>query len=340
MKIVKTEKCLCTCCMEEHEVKTVLDEENVTFKGKKISYMATYLYCDFAEELYVNETLMRKNDRHMKDAYRRSEGLLTSDDIRQIREKYVISQKDLCIVLGWGAKTITRYESYQVQDRAHDAVLKKMDQDPEWFLLLLCESKNGLPIENYEKYRNRASELYEENQDMYLRKTIEANYARYHQEPTFHGNTGLSLDKTVDVIRYFASSKEVTSLYKVKLMKLMWYADALSYKIRGKAITGLIYRSLPMGAVPIGHDGIIHLKQVPCEEIDMGETNAYYFSLKNVSAFPNLSEAEKEILNKVIEKLGEMTKTQIVSFMHEEEAYINTAPREIISFKYAKALKI
>ena len=67
-------------------------------------------------------------------------------------------------------------------------------------------------------------------------------------------NTGLSLDKVVDVIRYFAASTKITSLYKVKLMKLMWYADALSYKKRGFAITGLVYQALPMGAVPVGHN--------------------------------------------------------------------------------------
>ena len=39
--------------------------------------------------------------------------------------------------------------------------------------------------------------------------------------------------KVVDVIRYFAASANITSLYKVKLMKLMWYADALAYKKRG-----------------------------------------------------------------------------------------------------------
>ncbi len=60
----------------------------------------------------------------------------------------------------------------------------------------------------------------------------------------FHGNTDLSLDKVVEVIRYFASSIKVTSLYKVKLMKLIWYADALSYKRRGFAITGLVYQVL------------------------------------------------------------------------------------------------
>ena len=94
---------------------------------------------------------------------------------------------------------------------------------------------------------------------MYLRKAIEANYARFHENPLLHGNTRLSLDKVVDVIRYYASSEHITNLYKVKLMKLMWYADALSYKKRGFEITGLVYQAMPMGAVPVGHNSIIAL---------------------------------------------------------------------------------
>lgn len=53
-------------------------------------------------------------------------GLLTSQQIRAVRTQYDISQRDLCILLGWGEKTITRYEGHQVQDRAHDAILKKL----------------------------------------------------------------------------------------------------------------------------------------------------------------------------------------------------------------------
>lgn len=34
-------------------------------------------------------------------------------------------------MLGWGSKTITRYESHQVQDRAHDTILKKISHDPD-----------------------------------------------------------------------------------------------------------------------------------------------------------------------------------------------------------------
>ena len=66
-----------------------------------------------------------------------------------------------------------------------------------------------------------------------------------------NGYTELNLRKVVDVIRYFSNSVKVKALYKVKLMKMLWYSDALSFKTRDKAITGLVYKALPMGAVPI-----------------------------------------------------------------------------------------
>lgn len=340
MKIIKTEKRLCACCMEEHEVKTVLAKEKATFKKVEVAYQASYLFCDIADELYMDERQMQENDVRLKDAYREAAGLLTSSEIRAIRAKYGISQKDLCLLLGWGGKTITRYESHQVQDKAYDTILRKIEQDPEWFLSLLDDAKDSLPMQAYQKYRDAATALYEKDKDAYLRKAIEASYAKFRGNPLFHGNTDLSLEKVVDVIRYFAASAKITNLYKVKLMKLMWYADALSYKKRGAAITGLVYRALPMGAVPVAHNSIIDLKDVPCEEVDIGETNAYYFSLDHAEHFPSLSEEDMRILDIVIEKLGKMTKNEIIDFMHKEEAYVETAPREVIQFQYAQKLQI
>ncbi len=340
MKIIKTEKKLCPCCMEDHEVKTVLVREQAVFKERCVEYDAVYMYCDNADEMYMDEEQIRENDIRLKDAYRKAEGLLTSAEISEIRCKYGITQSDLCTLLGWGGKTITRYESHQVQDKAHDTILKKIDQDPEWFLTLLNEAKTGLSDESYRKYFGAATDLYEADRDQYLRKAIQASYAKYQGNTLFNGNAELSLDKVVDVIRYYASSATVLSLYKVKLMKLMWYADALSYKKRGAAITGLVYMSYPMGAVPVGHNSIIDLKGVPCEEEDMGDTNSYHFLLKESSSFPFLSDDDKAILDEVADKLGKMTKEEIVSFMHKERAFIETAPKDVIQFKYADSLQI
>ena len=105
-----------------------------------------------------------------------------------------------------GAKTITRYESHQVQDRAHDTILKKLDQDPEWFLSLLANAKQHLAADAYQRYFSAATALYEKDQDLYLRKAIEANYAMFQKNQLLQGNTVLSLDKVVDVIRNIAAS--------------------------------------------------------------------------------------------------------------------------------------
>lgn len=340
LKVIRTEKKICTCCMEEHDVKIVHINEHTIFKKVSVDYIAEYYYCDAAEELYMDELMVGTNDISMKNAYRKANGLLTSKEISDIRTKYGISQSDLCTLLGWGGKTITRYESHQVQDKAHDTILKKLNCDPEWFLRLLKEAKSLLPTETYEKYMRIVTLLYESNQDEYLRKSIEAQYACMQEDRQYTGNVSLSLDKVVDMIRYFANSTNITNLYKVKLMKLMWYADFLAYKIRGYAITGLVYQALPMGAVPVGHDSIIDLRGVPCEEIDMGEGTAYRFYASDKKEYASLQKEEIEILDIVAAKLGRMCKDEIVRFMHAEIAYKETPLRGKISYKYAKNLLI
>lgn len=340
MDIIYTDKRLCTCCMEEHDVKTVRVKEMTEFKGTRVDYLAEYLYCDNAEEYYMNESMMSTNDIRVKDAYRKKVGLLTSEDICSIRAEYDISQSDLCTLLGWGGKTIARYETHQVQDKAHDSILKKLSQDPEWFLYLLTEAKGDIPSTTYEKYFKTATELFKKNEDYYLRKAIEAKYADICNNKMYTGNAELSLDKVKDVICYFANSSKVTNLFKVKLMKLLWYADFLSYKIRGFAITGLVYRALPMGAVPIGHDTIIDLSGINYEEIDIGEETAYHFISSNQKEYRHLSKDDITILNQVIDKLGRMSKDDIVSFMHKEQAFTATAQRNIIKYHYAESLQI
>ena len=172
------------------------------------------------------------------------------------------------------------------------------------------------------------------------RKAIEAKYARIESKREYNGDANLNLDKVIDVIRYYASSTAVKGLYKVKLMKMLWYGDNLAYKQRDHAITGLAYQALPMGAVPIGHDLIIELKEVPCEEIEMGDGTAYRFKLSTPCVFAALTEEEKEILDKVIKRVGRMTSEEIVNFMHQEEAYKKTKLKDMIDFKYAKELQL
>ena len=160
MRIIKNEFKQCPSCMEEHNVQIVEVEEKATFKGVNVVFLATYEYCSNSEEYWETEEMLRANSLAIKDAYRKIVGLLTSYEIKAIREKYGISQSDFSDVLGWGSKTITRYENHQVQDRAHDDILRKIVCDPKWFLDMLERARDKVSSGYLNYYKNALELMY------------------------------------------------------------------------------------------------------------------------------------------------------------------------------------
>lgn len=333
-------KKLCMCCMEEHETSVVEVQEKNIFKGKEVEYTAVYEYCGVAEEYIMDEKMISANDIAMKNAYRKTLGLLTSDEIIKIREKYLITQKDLAILLGWGEKTITRYERHQVQDMAHDAVLRKISDDPEWFMELIEKGRDKLSEEAYEKYIAAVKAEYEAKKDSYLRKTILAQYVKFMNSVDYCGNTKIDFNKIVECIRYFANSKSISNLYKVKLMKLLWYADFLSFKRHGNSITGMVYMAQNMGALPIAHKSIVELKGVEYEEVDFEDGTGIKFLRSKGYSYNYLTQEDIDVLNTVIDCLGTLSTREIVEKMHKETAYEETELNDIIDYKHAYKLSI
>ena len=92
------------------------------------------------------------------------------------------------------------------------------------------------------------------------RQTFESNYVEYQEPSVFNGFVTLNIDKIEECISYIA--KNTKYLYKVKLMKMLWYVDALSMKQFNKAITGLVYTHQKMGALPVGHSSLVLLDQL------------------------------------------------------------------------------
>lgn len=102
-------------------------------KGEEVNYEEKYYFCQNSEE-DENEfsTAKMENDNllNARNEYRKAHGLLTSDDIVTIREKYGLSQVDLAKLLGWGEATISRYESKAIQDDAYDNMLRIINENP------------------------------------------------------------------------------------------------------------------------------------------------------------------------------------------------------------------
>lgn len=338
MKVIGTENKLCLSCMEVHKVKRVEVEEENIFKGVKVKYPAKYEYCDHTNEYLTYGDSLDTNGIAFKDAYRKKVGLLTSKEIVDIRDMYDVSQKDFCKILGWGSSTITRYENHQVQDGVHDDVLRKVANDPKWFLDLLKRAKGELTDKAYYKYLNKGKENYHQKRNKYLRESIEAAYAKYEANSNIMGNTELDIDKVVELINYLAQN--VSELHKVKLMKMLWYCDYLHYKLKGKSITGLVYNALPMGAVPERHALFISLDEVEYDEVRYKEYCGYRFKASPDFKVKRLSRTEISVVDEVIAQFNNYSAKEIIAKMHGEEAYKNTPRNQPISYEYAKNLSI
>lgn len=337
MTILKSETRLCLSCMEEHQVDIVEVIEQETFKGVDVEFTATYEYCSNTDDYLETEDMIRANNLVVKDAYRKSTGLLTSTEIRAMREKYHVSQKDFSEILDWGGATITRYENQQVQDRAHDDILRKIDSDPKWFLEMLKRAEARLSTKAFNLYYHRARELYNKEKNQYLIDSIRAFYAPFEGEAVT-GGVDLDLNKVVEIINYLASM--VAVLHKVKLMKMLWYSDYLNFKRHGKAITGLAYEAWPKGALPVCHDQIVLLENVCFDTVEYGENVGYKF--KPVQGFEcnYLIDQEIETIDEIIKQLGTLNTDEIVNRMHDEEAYKQTPSYSIISYSFANQLSL
>lgn len=141
-----------------------------------------------------------------------------------------MSQVDLAKLLGWGEATISRYESKAIQDQSHDSVLKMMDADPARILTYLSKSKDKFSQRKCSEITERVTEQLglDSTREKLTRKILKNDYAKYMTPSDDNGYILLNIDKLEAIISYFAIN--VNYLYKVKLMKLLWYADALSVK--------------------------------------------------------------------------------------------------------------
>ena len=117
-------KKLCGYCNAFHEVIRYKELKTYDIKGTEVTAVITILKCKNCDNEIYDEQIEIENDIILFDEYKRKNNLLTSTEIRTLRNKYGISQATLSKILGFGQKTITRYENGAIQDIAHDNLLR------------------------------------------------------------------------------------------------------------------------------------------------------------------------------------------------------------------------
>ena len=331
----------CPLCDKVHEIEERRRLTTAIVKGEEVTYEERYYFCSNAEDEneFESGAMMNENLLHARNAYRVQHGFLTSDEIIAIRKNYGLSQVDLARLLGWGEATISRYESKAIQDEAYDTMLRLIKDNPLQALEFLKKNMNKFSTEKGIEIRSKIVEKLDIYGKEYLtRQAFEGEYADFDVPSDSNGYTMLDIDKLEAVISYIAEA--VSNLFKVKLMKMLWYTDVLSYKQYGRAMTGLVYRHEPLGALPVGHYRLMNLENLNIQEEASYnyDTMMHIYPGRNVD-YSVITDKDKVILNEVIAKFKTYKASEIVNYMHEEKAYTQTTPGSIIPFSLAKELR-
>ncbi len=333
----------CPLCDKTHEVEERKRITTITLKGEEVTYEEKFYFCTNAaenENEFENGAMTNENLLNARNAYRVKMGLLTSDEIVAIRENYGLSQVDLAKLLGWGEATISRYESKAIQDEAYDTMLRLIKDNPLQALESLKKNSDKFSVKKRLEIRAKIVEKLDSyGKEFLTRQTFEGEYANFEEPSDSNGFAILNIDKIEAMISYLA--QKVNNLFKVKLMKMLWYSDVLSFAEIGRSMSGLVYRHEAMGALPVGHYSLMNLENLNVQE-EMSynyDTMLHVYPVANMD-YSVLTDEEKVILDKVIIKFKDYKTKDIVDYMHDEKAYIETKPGEIIPFSLAKEIRV
>lgn len=116
-------KGFCPNCFKEVELEIETRLETYPVKGEPTTVEAQVCVCpDCKNDVWVTE-YDEANLERANNVYKKKHGLLLPSRIKQIREGYGLTQTAFSKILGFGEKTIARYENGYIQDEAHNNLL-------------------------------------------------------------------------------------------------------------------------------------------------------------------------------------------------------------------------
>lgn len=337
----------CPICGKEHEIEKRKRDSQLSIKGQIIDYKEIYFRCTNTsdeEDEFVTAEMLDNNLLEAKDKYREKNNLLTSKEIKKIRKKYGLTQMEFSFLLGLGEITITRYEKKLIQDVTYDRLMRLINDNA--LLAFDYLKDNQAKFKNKKRYeeieQNIKRIVIQDTVDYFNKEEFKSRYVNFENKSDMNGFKNVDIAKIEAVINYIAKNND--KLYKVKLMKLLWYIDMLYYKKYNQSLTGLVYVHQKLGALPVGFDELMKFKNIKVEEETKNEKNdiavIYHIVPNKDYEESSLSKEEKEVINIVLNKFKDFNTAQIVEYMHNEKAYKNTNQNEVIKYTFAKDINI
>ncbi|EIV99918.1 type II toxin-antitoxin system MqsA family antitoxin [Thermoanaerobacter siderophilus] len=136
-------KKFCPVCGKEQETEVIEKEEVSNIRGDEIKALARIRICSICGEELFDEELEEENIQRVYDIYRKKHGILSPDEIKNIRESYGLSQRAFAKLLGIGEASIARYETGALPEKSLSNMIMLL-KDPKNMEKLLEKNEDVL----------------------------------------------------------------------------------------------------------------------------------------------------------------------------------------------------
>ena len=127
-------------------------------KGVMLEIIEEYMIDSNTCNEINSHKLDMENDKKLVDAYKEEKELLTSNEIKEIRNMYGMTQKEYAFALGMGEISIHRLEKTFIQSDETDSLMR-LSGDPSIMLKLLNINKYRFEDDVYNRLANKCEEL-------------------------------------------------------------------------------------------------------------------------------------------------------------------------------------
>lgn len=299
----------------------VAEKDTVEFRGESYSYTHFAYRCEDSGEQYTTDELDEVNTNQVYNAYRERHGYPYPDEITKLRQHYGLSASMMSEIMGFGANQWRLYEAGKVPNESNARAITAI-RNKSVFLDFLEGAKLTIGEKAYNKIKLHTESIPE--------------YVRTLKPSIFNGYTPYLPKKTAEVIKYFCNCFE--GVFVTKMNKLLFYSDFIKYKREGYGLTGLEYRAITHGPVPIGY-GEIYSRAEGIEMEEFIYPNGTSGILLQTQESPNMeifSDEEKEILAEVSNLFKDYSAGKISEQSHQEKGWIEYfKEKKTIPYSYA-----
>ena len=324
--VIKCAYCDGTAQLKKEIIDLVYRKEN--FKVVQHFYKCEQCQEDFTTNEADAITLSQAHNQ-----YREKYATPFPEEIIALKNKYELSAAKMGLVLGLGPNGFNKYENGEIPTTAIGNLLKAA-ANPNIFLTLLEAVKEEFRAKEYDKLKDRIILLINSESDanpyqLDLHKTPNA----------YNGFRVADTEKLSNVIVAMISLSDPTFNDRLKINKLLFYADFVHYKRYGRSLTGITYRAIQHGPVPSKYGSIFNYLEsegIICSQwVEVGNKGGREVFQTNQNMEEVLfNEQELETIKDVINKFKDTPTWDMVTISHKERGWIDhNNDKNLISYQ-------